>query len=80
MADQQNPDFDQNGRVDAKDASRYARDRRAGKDSGRGTDMNCDGAVDGADFPDLRRLARHQRGADSKPGPSGLRCAAPGVV
>jgi cysteine-rich repeat protein len=69
------PDFDQNGRVDAKDAARYARDRREGRDSGRGTDMNCDGVVDGADFPDLRRPARPQRGAGSRPGPSGLRCA-----
>jgi cysteine-rich repeat protein len=67
------PDFDQDGRVDAGDLARYlARDRRSGKDSGRGTDMNCDGVVDDADFPGLRPpFAR----AGAALGPSGLRCA-----
>jgi hypothetical protein len=65
-------DFDQNGRVDALDWSRLVRDRHAGVDSGRGTDMNCDGVVDGADFPALHPPFA-SRG--SAPGPSGLRCA-----
>lgn len=65
-------DFDQNGRVDATDFSHLVRDRRTGRDSGRGTDTNCDGVVNDADFPDLHpRFARPA----ASPGPSGLRCA-----
>jgi hypothetical protein len=65
-------DFDENGRVDAVDLSRFlARDRRAGQDSGHGTDMNCDGVVDDDDFPGLRPPFK----STAAPGPSGLRCA-----
>jgi hypothetical protein len=65
-------DFDENGRVDAVDLSRFlARDWRAGQDSGHGTDMNCDGVVDDDDFPGLRPPFK----STAAPGPSGLRCA-----
>jgi hypothetical protein len=67
------PDFDENGRVDVADYARFLlRDRRIGRDGGHGTDMNCDGAVDGADFPQLRPPFARPGAA---PGPSGLRCA-----
>jgi hypothetical protein len=67
------PDFDENGRVDVADFAAYlARDRRTGRDSGRGTDMNCDGVVNTADFPALHAPFAQMAGA---PGPSGLRCA-----
>ena len=63
-------DFDENGRVDAVDVSVYfAPDRAAGRDSGRGTDLNCDGVVDDADAALLARLI------GSAPGPSGRYCA-----
>ncbi len=66
-------DFDQSGSVDAVDFSRYfKRDLRAGVDSGRGTDMNCDGVVSDADFPGFQARFKSTR---SQPGPSGLRCA-----
>ncbi len=65
-------DFDQNGSVDAVDLNRLARDRRSRTDSGRGTDMNCDGVVDDTDFAGLRPPFKPPRAI---PGPSGLRCA-----
>jgi cysteine-rich repeat protein len=69
-------DFDQNGRVDALDASGYfAPDRASGSDSGRGTDMNCDGMVDDVDYTDyfVPRIAASP--PDNRPGPSSLACA-----
>jgi cysteine-rich repeat protein len=66
------PDFSQDGRVGAADFSQLVQDRHRRRDSGHGTDMNCDGTVDSADFPDLRPPFK----ADApRLGPSGLRCA-----
>ena len=50
------------------DLERYFEpDRRAGRDSGRGTDMNCDGAVDDIDLRDSsRRGSRHHRRATAR--------------
>src|SRR5262249_52469108 len=62
------PDFDEDGQVTATDWSLLVRDRHAGRDSGRGTDMNCDGAVTDRDFPALHPPF----GRDAHPGPSGL--------
>jgi hypothetical protein len=68
-------DFDGNGAVDAADLEHFAPDLQSGRDSGRGTDMNCDGAVDDVDWREFLapRLAAAEPG--SRPGPSGLACA-----
>ena len=69
-------DFDQNGRVDEVDYRDYfAPDRAAGKDSGRGTDMNCDGTLDDADYTNYFLPQLVAPAPDDRPGPSGLSCA-----
>ena len=59
-------DFDQSGTTDGSDFSEhFLVDFQSGIDSGRGTDMDCDGVVTGEDF--LRFLSNFTQGT---PGPS----------
>lgn len=63
-------DFDNDGAVTSGDVGLYfVPDYQTGTDSGRGTDMNCDGSVDDADLDDFWIPNFSQYG---KPGPSGL--------
>ncbi len=63
-------DFDNNGFIEAWDILAFLGDFTSGVASGLGTDANCDGFVNVADFGPL--LAQLERG---QPGPSGLFCA-----
>ena len=65
-------DFDNDAFTSASDFSIWNTDfTTTGLDSGRGTDMNCDGYVDGSDWP----FFSVQYTSSGSPGPSGLACA-----
>ena len=66
-------DFDQNYQTNANDFSRHVADSQPpALDSGVGTDMDCNGLVEEADF-DVHFVPNYME--LGKPGPSGLACA-----